>query len=508
MMDILFVRPNDKKNIYGSLTAGVAAVEPPVWALVLAAYLKEQGFSVDFFDPEAEDIEPASAARRIVDANARLVCVTTLGSNLSASTWKMAGARILIEEIRAIDANQKLMLWGLHPSALPLRTMQEEAIDFLCQGEGFSTLPQLLQRLHLGVDEWRNIPGLWYRNKPLSKEDIGHGTFPEVFPNLDLLPMADWQLASPLKYRAHNWHCFDGLTKRTPYATIFTSLGCPFKCSFCALHTLFGASAVRFRSPEKVVAEIDFLVKTYGVRNIKILDECFVLKRSHVEEICDRIIAGGYDLNIWAYARIDTIEPALLQKLKQAGFNWLAYGIESGSSSSLAGVQKKGYNQEKIREVVRKTQEMGIHVVGNFMFGLPEDTAQSMAETLRFAMELNCEYTNFYVTMAYPGSQLYAEAIENNVRLPETWLGYSQYSEDTLGLPTACLTSEEVLSFRDHAFQAFHSRAEYLAVLTRVFGDEIADHMQKLAAKPLVRKHCTASAAIIAETKGGKDHEK
>ena len=100
-----------------------------------------------------------------------------------------------------------------------------------------------------------------------------------------------------------------------------------------------------------------------------------------------------------------------------------------------------------------------------------------------------CEYTNFYVTMAYPGSELYKHAINENVRLPNSWIGYSQYSDETIGLPTTALTSEEVLRFRDFAFTHFHTSSTYLDMLTIKFGTEVAEHMRDIAAKPLKRKN-------------------
>ena len=91
------------------------------------------------------------------------------------------------------------------------------------------------------------------------------------------------------------------------------------------------------------------------------------------------------------------------------------------------------------------------------MFGLPDDNFETMQETLDLAKELNCEYTNFYVTMAYPGSQLFDNALKQNIKLPITWRGYSQYSEECLPLPTKYLSAEEVLNFRDNAFIEFHN---------------------------------------------------
>lgn len=486
-IDVLFVRPNDKKNIYGKLHGSLSAIEPPLWAALIAAYIRELNYSVGIYDAEAEDASPEDSAVAVVRQNPLMVCVVTTGSNLSASTWKMSGARLLIQALKEKAPDIRVMLWGLHPSSLPERTLLEEDADFVCQGEGFFTIAGLLEHIKSGKAENDfTIPGLCYQ-----KDDhIVCNPRASLITDLDDLPMAAWDLLYMEKYRAHNWHCFDDLQQRQPYAVIYTSLGCPFDCSFCALKSLFGSRRVRFRSPNKVANEIDFLVKNYRIRNIKILDECFVLKRSHVSGICDKLIERGYDLNIWAYARIDTVNEELLNKMKTAGFSWLAYGIESGNEDILEGVSKGGYTREKTKAVVEMTRAAGINVVGNFMLGLSDDNLETMQDTLELAKELNCEYTNFYTTMAYPGSQLYFEAVKNGVRLPDNWLGYSQYSEDTLPLPTKHLTSEEVLRFRDYAFKEFHADQKYLQMLEQKFGQPVVKHLiEEVLAKDLKRKH-------------------
>ena len=113
--------------------------------------------------------------------------------------------------------------------------------------------------------------------------------------------------------------------------------------------------------------------------------------------------------------------------MKQAGINWLALGIESANPSVRDGAAKR-LRVNDIKERVRMVQNSGINVIGNFIFGLPDDTLDSMQETLDMAKELNCEFVNFYCAMAYPGSRLYNIALQQGWKLPEVWHGYSQHS--------------------------------------------------------------------------------
>ena len=246
-------------------------------------------------------------------------------------------------------------------------------------------------------------------------------------------------------------------------------------------------NSYRFWSPDAILAQIDILVNCYGMRNIKIADEMFVLNSRHVLGICDKIIEKGYDLNIWAYARIDTVKDNMLQRLKKAGFNWLAFGIEAASELVRDDVQK-GFGQKEIFETIQKVRESGINVIGNYIFGLPQDDLGTMQSTLDMALELNCEFANFYCAMAYPGSQLYQLALKEKWPLPKNWSGYSQHAVDTLPLPTKHLSAAEVLRFRDEAFITYFSNERYIDMIVQKFGAETANQIQKMLSHKLERE--------------------
>jgi anaerobic magnesium-protoporphyrin IX monomethyl ester cyclase len=137
----------------------------------------------------------------------------------------------------------------------------------------------------------------------------------------------------------------------------------------------------------------------------------------------------------------------------------------------------------------------GINVIANYIFGLPEDDLESMQATLDLALELNCEFANFYSAMAYPGSQLYTLAIQQAWPLPEKWSGYSQHSYDTLPLPTKHLSGPEVLRFRDHAFQFYFSNPKYLDMIAAKFGDGTAEEIKRMSSHWLERKYITSGLA-------------
>ena len=296
----------------------------------------------------------------------------------------------------------------------------------------------------------------------------------------DMLPMAN--------YRAHNWQCFGDAEARMPYASIYTSLGCPYKCSFCCINAPFDTNSYRMRRPEMVVAEVDKLYRVYGVKTFKIIDEMFVLNERHVKQICQGLTALGYahELNFWAYARVDTVKPHMLAALREAGIRWLALGIEFSLKHVRDGARKNLRNED-IANVVREIQQAGIAVIGNFIFGLPDDTLDSMRETLELAKQLNCEFANFYSAMAYPGSPLYLQAVERGMKLPATWSGYSQHSYDCQPLPTDVVAAKDVLRFRDAAFHEYFTNPKYLDMITQRFGWDTRAHIAEMA-RPKLRR--------------------
>lgn len=484
-LDLLLVNPGNRAQAYGSLSNSLSGIEPPFWCGLIAAFIREHGYSVKILDADAENLTPQQTAERITQDRPLLAGIIVLGTNPSASsTPKMIAVSEILQVLKKKAPHIKTILAGLHPSALPERTLKEEKVDFVCQGEGFYTFSQLLEVLKQDRESKEyKINGLWYiRDGKLTANPLA-----ALIDNLDELPFVAWDLLPMEKYRAHNWHCFEDLDKRQPYAVIYTSLGCPFNCRYCPIHALYGKPGIRFRSPEKVVEEIDVLVKKYNVRNIKIMDELFVLQEERVRRFCDLIIERGYKLNMWAYARVDTVNENILKKMKQAGINWVCYGIESIGEKVRLGVAKK-IKQEKIKKAVELAKATGIYVLGNFMFGLPDDDFGSMQETLDVAKGLNCEYVNFYVTMAYPGSQLYNDATNNGVKLPNQWYAYGQYAEETLPLRTKYLSAQDVLRFRDNAFREYFSNPKYIEMIREKFGPKVVEHIIDMLKLKIRRK--------------------
>ena len=472
-VDLLLVNPGRGK-LYQEL-GSISALEPPFWAGLIASFIRRHGHEVAILDADAENLSPEEAAERAAQCEPLLTAVIVQGVNPSASsTPKMADAGEFLRALKDRDPARTTIMGGIHPSALPERTLREEAVDLVCQGEGFYTILRILDTFKSDETVMPDVVGLWERNQ------LGATPRAQLLPADELPPVA-WDLLPMDRYRAHNWHCLGNLEDRQSYATIYTSLGCTYHCRFCNIHAMYLGTkpSIRFRRPEDVIGEIYLLVKTYGVRNIKIMDELFTLNRSHVSRICDLIIERGYDLNMWAYGRVDLVDGELLKKMKRAGINWIGYGFESANEVVRRGVAKN-FGQNKMYKAIWMAKEAGIHVQANFIFGLPDDNLGTMQNTLGTAEANNFEWVNFYCCTAYPGSRLYEVAIQKGFKLPETWADYGQYSEGFLPLPTKYLSGEEVLRFRDNAFEEYFTRPRYLEMIGQKFGEAAVTDIREM----------------------------
>ena len=484
--DILLINVGGtRKQVYQDLCRDFSAVDPPFWAALTAGFLRRHGFSVAILDAGALNLDIAETAAEVAKAGARINNIVVYGQQANTCAPLMTAVGRLCSALKAASPEMTVSLSGWHPTALPERTMREEACDLLAEGEGFHTLLGLLRG-----DAKANIPGLWWREGG----GLRHNPRPPNIENLDAeLPDVAWDLL-PLdsgRYRAFNWMTLQDLGSRNRTASLLTSLGWPYRCSFCAIHATFGDRRVRFWSPAWALRQVDILHGDHGVVNVNLNDEFFVLDPRHYLPIAEGLVQRGYGMNFGAFARVDRVDAMgtdELRLLKKAGFNWFKLGIESSSPEVLRRAHKGTYDAAVTRRVVKKIHDAGIDVCANFIFGLPGDTRETMQATLDLAFELNCAFPSFFCAMAPPGSELYDECLKNGTPLPGEWAGYAQQGYEFLPLPTETLSAAEILAFRDHAFDAYFRNPRYLEMIGGRFGRAAREHIEAMTKIRLKRR--------------------
>lgn len=475
-IDLLLVNPGNRLEQFANLNE-LATVAQPLGIAMIAAFARQHGFSVAIMDGEANFWTPEQTLEEISTYDPLLLGV-------SAFTTKMTSAGKLLKLIKQNLPHVKTVIGGHHASAIPDRTLEEESVDFVIKGEGYFPVVELLNRLKSKRDNF-DIPGVWHKQ---SNKIVGFGRA-EGVKDLDDLPFAAWDLLPMEKYRAHHWQTWDYNLDQKGFSVLYTSLGCPFSCDYCSVNVVYGKHSTRFRSPERVAEEIEILVKQYKVKHIEVIDDTFTINPKRVEDICDAIITKdlGDKINIWCFARTNTVNQHLMNKMKKAGVNWVFMGFESGSDVVLKGVHKR-QTVEQIKQATDIVHEAGIHIGGNYIFGLPEDTQVSMQSTLALAKELNTEYANFFLLMPYPGTRYHEVAQAKGYPLPGKWGQYGFFAPDALPMKNEYLSPEDILRFRDTAFIEYFNSRKYQDMIKSVFGEKTLVFLrEKVLSKKLNR---------------------
>lgn len=495
-LDVLFVHPGGGQKIYQALRSRYSCVETPTWSLLLAQSCRAKGRGVAILDCDADNLTDEAAVARVKEFNPRLAVFEVYGSEPNQGTVKMAGAAPLADLLKKTHPDIKTCFVGTHTQASPREVLALPGVDFVLLNEGVYALNNLL--LTDMADEVRLVKGVGWKDKGSPVLNTPEQPVPQARMDADL-PGYAWDLVDFTKYRSHFWFGDYQPERCTPYAALYTSLGCVFKCSFCVINSLnrvdnapgvTAANSAVFRhwSPAQTLSQIEYLVD-HGVRTIRISDEMFYLKPSHYTPLLEGIQSRWGDaLRLWCYARVDTVKKGTLSLFRSAGVRWICLGIESGNTTVRREVAKGSYEEVDVRQVVKEVEDAGIDVIANFIAGLPGDTLQTMEESLALACELNTAMYNIYPAMALPGSPLYEQARRAGVELPGSFEAFGFLSYECTPLPTDTLSAADVLRFRDEAFARYWSRPEFLSKIEGKFGAGARANIEGMLKVKLKRK--------------------
>ena len=504
-LDCLFLVTKSSKKTYQKLSQTYSAIEPPTWALLLAESTRSVGFKINILDANAENLSEEEILKRIKDVSPKLICLVVYGQNVNAGTTNMSGAIHTSEYLKKFITTP-ISIIGSHVQALPLETLKtEKSIDFVFTNEGVYSLRNLLKLNDFSPMSLSKIKGIAFRNENQLIINEPEKVVPNEKMDIDL-PGYAWDLlpykTKPLDlYRAPMWHAEYDFEKRTPYASLQTSLGCQFGCNFCMINILnrddndeigvaSNYSKMRFWTTNFIIKEFDKLIKM-GVKTIRIVDEMFLLNPKYYIPLCEQLAERNKDdsLRIWSYSRIDTVKrPEILKLVRSAGIKWLALGIESGEKSVRLEVDKGKFEDVDVRKVIQKVHEADINVMANYIFGLPGDTKETVKKTFDLSLELCTAGWNTYGAMALPGSFLYKKALDEGKQLPDTYEGFSFHSYETLPLSTEKLSAKEIITLRDEAFNQYHNHKPFLNLIEKKFGKEAANNIVDMTKIKLKRK--------------------
>ena len=245
---------------------------------------------------------------------------------------------------------------------------------------------------------------------------------------------------------------------------------------------------MRFWSPGFIIGEFEKLAEL-GVRDAAHLGRDVLPQQAVTSSRCStKSSSATSSFRMWSYSRDGHRPAALPGPLPQAGIDWLALGVEAGNQMIRHEVSKGSFKDVNIRQVAQTIREHGLNIIANYIFGFPEDTIETMQQTLDLALELNTEMANMYPCQALPGSPLYYLARANGwkpcrtprrLRLPVLRQPAHAHRQ---------CSAAQVLRFRDEAWQKYFTNPAFLNLVERKFGPEQRRNVEAMASVRLRRK--------------------
>lgn len=449
-MKILFLNPpfigKFSRTSRSPAVARGGSIYYPFWLAYATGVSDKDGFEVQLWDAPAEGSDLKEIKSRAIRFNPQLIVIDTSTPSLYCDI-KTA------EELKQVLPNAFLILVGTHPSALPEETLKlSDKIDAVARGEYDFTIRDLARCLKNRRD-LQQVEGIVFRkdNKIVFNQPRA------LIENIDELPFVSKVYKKYLNIKNYFF-----LVSDYPMVMTITGRGCPFRCFFCVYPQTFHSRKYRFRSPENVVDEFEYIAKELPeVKEIGIEDDTFTANPQRTREICQLLIERSIKIKWYCNVRPD-LDLETMKWMKKAGCQLMTVGFESANQQILDHIHK-GIKVEQIKKFVENAKKAGVLIHGCFMAGNPGETKQTLAETLKFAKDLNCDTMQFYPLLAYPGTEAYQWAKENNYLATQD---FSKWATEGGGysclLNFPHLSAEEIADFCQRANKEYYLRLSYI----------------------------------------------
>ena len=432
MTKILLINPAIKGSFYKTPCLGIAYV---------GASLKKAGHNVTLIDGSLSNIDTKGITRLVAELRPNYVGVTGF-------TLQYPAVKDIFAAVKRLNQHIITVFGGQHASALTEYVMKDApAVDFSINGEGEVAFPTLIEALAVGDKDFKQIAGLAFREN-------GEVVVNPPSPLADLDGLAyPWRVVNPLDYAKGMGHGF--MAKRRPVAPVISSRGCPYKCTFCAGSLVLGRK-LRLRDPARFVDEIEYLVNTYSVKEIHIVDDNFTFYKEHATQVCEEILKRGLDIT-WSLPngiRVDSVDYSLLKLMKEAGCYYLAFGIEFGSDRMLK-ITKKQLSLDMAKQTILQATKLGYITHGFFMMGHPQEKKEDILATITTAKKMSLDRFSITFTVPLPGSEVFQYYLQKGY-LNMGDVDWGQFAGPQFTPETEFLTHRELIGLLRSAYTQFY----------------------------------------------------
>ncbi len=363
---------------------------PPLTLGYVGAVLREAGADVLLLDCSTLGMRVDKAVEVV-----RAFAPDYVGFSLATVDW--SSSLVWMQTFKRELPSASILVGGIHMEIYPKETLSHDCIDIGLVGHADVSLVELLEA-HSSGGDLGEVAGAVFRSQdgdvtvgpeqPRPKDDDD-----KPFPARELWPT-----------ERH----FSIVSTENHFTAAMSNFGCPFRCEFCILR----GDAVRQRSAESVVDEMEYCYHELGIREMDFFDPVFTIRRDRVYRICDEIDRRGLNQMVWSIrARTDAIDPALLDRMWKSGCRRICYGIESGSNAVLRRVDKRMNSVDHIGEVIRATKARGYEVLAFVMIGNPLEDRRTVAMTRRLLIREPIDMVQIAGLFPLPKTPIYNEIL-------------------------------------------------------------------------------------------------
>jgi anaerobic magnesium-protoporphyrin IX monomethyl ester cyclase len=408
----------------------------------IGAIAKAEGYDVKIIQQQYKSDD--EILQEIIDFSPQLV-------GFSVMTYNYFASLSLAKKIKQYNPGILTVFGGYHPSFFP-EIVKENAIDFVIIGEGEETFKELLRVLNNPEQGYETIRGIAYFDGKL------HINQPrERIKDLDSLPnpLRDFNILKECRISGLN---YPPLSKQNSVAQILYSRGCPHNCIFCCSPFLYG-KRVYFRSPEKVVDEMQEINEKYGTNYFYFADLSFNLNRKKVIALCQEIKKRKLDVNWFCMCRVNNIDEELLKNMKYAGCSRIGFGIDALLETTLAKVKPgQSITMRKSYKALELANAMGIIVRTFIIIGYPWETKEDLENAKEILKTLPIDELRIGLLTPLPGSVIYEEFKKQNLILTDD---FSKYTTEEYIIKNPDFSPEAMTEFREKIFREFYQSKEY-----------------------------------------------
>jgi radical SAM superfamily enzyme YgiQ (UPF0313 family) len=482
-MHVLLIQPSQFRDHVSLLYGNMATIEqPPMGLAMLGAALLKADFEVDILDVDARRATVDEITAVIDRQGTKLV-------GLSVTTPIFKNALHLCEQLKTRRPEVKTCLGGYHPSMEPVACVQPDGVDYVVKGEGERTIVELARAVEAGPtpERLRAIDGLYFKDQGKIMANRQRA----LIADLDCLPFSARHLFDRQRYSYPD-------AKYTPAFPLYTSRGCPGRCSFCLQQHVTGRK-LRVRSAKNVADEVGSLISDFGARELHVWDDMFTCNKRRVFEIRDEFQRRGFKIAVafTAGIRVDTVSPEVLQAMREMGGYAVAFGVESGDQEILDRAHK-GITLDEVRRAVALAKGLGFETWCFFMLGLMGETAQTIEKTIAFAQELDPDVAKFHILKPYPGSEIHEQMKAAGLILDFEVENYGIHTYPVHR--TEALSAEQIYRYQQQAYRRFYLRPSM-----------IAKHLRRLNSWTRCRNNVSAAAGVLRlafSRQGGRDRDR